>query len=72
MCDQTSKPLPECLSISKGIAAVRIAHIWGHGDWHHPNDATGFAESVAGLNKKYGAGTHWLENLSPAEPTKNA
>lgn len=39
----------------------RIAHVWGHGEWHGCEHFGTLSACVEFLNRRHGAGTHWLE-----------
>jgi hypothetical protein len=40
---------------------IRIAHKWGHGDWHHAADRADLESTCHEMNAKYGPGTHRIE-----------
>ena len=38
-----------------------VSYGQGHGEWCAPNERSLLMSHVDAMNKKYGAGTHWLE-----------
>lgn len=56
MNDVTEKKLPASL-LSDPPSAIRIGHIWGHGEWHHPYDRPAIEMMINCFNAKHGAGT---------------
>lgn len=63
MAEVTEKKLPACLT-GPPPQAVRIAHVWGHGDWHHPADRAMLEARVVQLNREFAGGKHWVQEQS--------
>lgn len=60
MMETKARALPDSLTADPPNA-VRVAHVWGHGEWHHPEDRPRLECRIKDLNAKYGTGTHWIE-----------
>jgi hypothetical protein len=64
MADTKQKTLPESLTaLVQGQIRIswRICGATGSGHWWHFDDRSLLADTIAPLNLRYGAGSHWIE-----------
>ncbi|WIY23375.1 hypothetical protein [Parasedimentitalea psychrophila] len=45
-------------------SAIRISHLCGHGDWHHPADRAMLEARVVQLNREFAEGKRWIQEQS--------